>query len=36
MSVWHTKTCKICDLGFKLVYGECMPICGDFLVVGYE
>ncbi|CAD8194826.1 unnamed protein product [Paramecium pentaurelia] len=36
MSIWHTQICTKCDLGFQLVYGQCMPKCGDFLVEGYE
>lgn len=28
--------CESCDPGFKLANGECVPICGDFKIVGYE
>ncbi|CAD8123586.1 unnamed protein product [Paramecium sonneborni] len=34
--IWHSVTCQSCDPGFKLVHGECMPVCGDFQRVGYE
>ncbi|CAD8123717.1 unnamed protein product [Paramecium sonneborni] len=34
--IWHSVTCESCDPGFKLVLGECMPVCGDFQIVGYE
>ncbi|CAK63285.1 unnamed protein product (macronuclear) [Paramecium tetraurelia] len=34
--IWHTQNCLICKSGFQLIDGECTPICGDHIVVGYE
>ncbi|CAD8077162.1 unnamed protein product [Paramecium primaurelia] len=34
--IWHTIICNSCDNGFQLISGECQPICGDQLIIGYE
>ncbi|CAD8097703.1 unnamed protein product [Paramecium sonneborni] len=34
--IWHTNECNSCDPGFHLISGECLPICGDLQILGYE
>ncbi|CAD8212975.1 unnamed protein product [Paramecium octaurelia] len=34
--IWHNITCNSCDIGFQLVSGECLTICGDLQIIGDE
>ncbi|CAD8067344.1 unnamed protein product [Paramecium sonneborni] len=34
--IWHNTLCENCGQGFNLISNECIPICGDLQIVGYE